>query len=222
MSIPKLAAVLVLLACFVQVTASRASLPANLTARWQNGYRSAPMAKPGTTSAIAAVINHTIDRPARTAYTVELTTRGHLMRWLGTPDVAAILTGAGILLLFAECNLPGAILPGATGLLLLLSGIYGFTLQPLRPSALVLLAVASTILAASAQSARAGTVSNLAGLAGSLGLSWGLGTLVRVSPTGVDPAVAVSVGASVGLAALFLGRIAVKARRNKAVMLAGT
>ena len=149
-----------------------------------------------------------------------LSRRERLIGWLRKPNVAVTVTGAGILLLFVECNLPGAVVPGALGLLFLLSGIYGLTLLPLRLAALMVLAGAALALLAS--TLRGGVLSGICGAFGTVGLIYGLGTLVRGSVAGVDPRVAISVGAAVGLSGLLLGRVARKARRNKAVLSAGS
>lgn len=141
--------------------------------------------------------------------------RKHLTAWLMNPNLAVTLVGSGILLIFLECNLPGAVLPGALGLLLLLSGVYGLSRLPLRPAGLILLLAASVMLALSASKPSARVLAVI----GIPGLIYGLGSLVLQTPTisGVHPAVAFSVGSAVGVYASVLGRIAAMARRNKTI-----
>ncbi len=142
--------------------------------------------------------------------------RTRLLGSLANPDVAVLLLGIGTLLIFAECNLPGAILPGATGLLLLLSGVFALTLVPVRPAALLILVVASATLALSARTPAYG----IPALLGTTGLVYSFATLVAKPPSltpAVHPVVAITVGTAVGISASLLGRIAWQARRNKTV-----
>lgn len=136
-----------------------------------------------------------------------------LIDWLATPDVAISVLCAGVLLIFLECNLPGAILPGAVGLFLLLSGAYGLALLPLRPSALLALLGATAVLALSTRMAILG----IPAVAGTCGLMYGFWTLIdqsRAAPR-VHPSVAICAGLLLGTSASLLGRVAEQARRNK-------
>lgn len=137
-----------------------------------------------------------------------------LVSLLATPDVAVIVLCSGILFIFLECNLPGAIIPGALGSLLLLSSIYGLSLLPLRPAALLALLGACALLALSTRVARRG----LSTSAAICGITYGLSALVDQtrSASRVHLPVAVCAGLLLGASASFLGLVAVKARRNKA------
>ena len=142
--------------------------------------------------------------------------RQRLRAVLANPDVAVLVAGSGVLLLFVECNLPGAILPGALGLLLLLSGTYGLLLCPLRPGALLALYGATASLALSFRTPLRG----IPAAAGTLCLIYGLWTLIgkhSASPR-VRPLIAVGVGLTIGLSASFLGLVAGRARRNKSLL----
>jgi len=135
--------------------------------------------------------------------------RQTLTTHLASPDTALTLIAAGFLLLLAECNLPGAILPGALGLLLLLSGVFGLSLHPIRPPALIVLLLSSAALAISARLPLFG----IPALLGTAGLALSLSTLTTPAP---HTSVATAVALSIGLATSLLGRIAWIARRNKA------
>lgn len=138
-----------------------------------------------------------------------------LIDWLATPDVAVVTLCAGVLLIFLECNLPGAVLPGAVGLFLLLSGAYGLALLPLRPAALLALLGAGAFLALSTRMA----ITGLPAAAGTCGLVYSFWTLIDQTRAAsqVHPSVAVCAGLLLGTSAAFLGRVAEQARRNKAV-----
>jgi hypothetical protein len=135
--------------------------------------------------------------------------RQTLTHHLASPDTALTLIVAGLLLLLAECNFPGAILPGALGLLLLLSGVFGLSLHPIRPPALIVLLLSSAALAISARLPLFG----IPALLGTAGLALSLSTLTTPAP---HTSVATAVALSIGLATSLLGRIAWIAHRNKA------
>ncbi len=147
----------------------------------------------------------------------------NLRKWLtlqlSNPSIAVIVLAAGILLIFVECNLPGAILPGAAGLLLLLSGIYGLSRLPLRPAALTTLLIAGILLALSPRA----SAPLLPAVFGTAGLIAGLWTLIQPGTPGpaVHPGIAASAGLLLGASSALLGRIAGRARRNKSVLASG-
>ena len=135
---------------------------------------------------------------------------------LSSPDLALSLLGAGALLLLLECALPGAILPGASGLLLLLSGIYGLSLHPLRPAAILAILLSLGLLALSARRPLFGAPA----LLGTAGLVLGLCTLVIPRPAAPLPhrSIPVTVGLAVGLIAALGASIAGSASRNKRIL----
>lgn len=144
--------------------------------------------------------------------------RERIIRQLAVPDTATLILAGGIFLLFVEFNLPGAILPGAVGLFLVLSATFGFALHPLRPAALIVLAVAGALLLLSAKS----PLPVLNAFAGTAGLISGFYTLVPPAgaPASVHLPVAIAVGLVIGPAAFFLVLIAERAHRNKVVLAA--
>ncbi len=138
-----------------------------------------------------------------------------LVSLLSTPDVAVIVLCSGILFIFLECNLPGAIFPGALGSLLLLSGVYGLLLLPLRPAALLALLCACASLAWSTRFA----LRRLPAAAAMCGIIYGLWALVDQtrSSARVHLPVAVFAGLLLGTSSFLLAQVARKARRNKAL-----
>lgn len=164
----------------------------------------------------AALIASTSSLEARTLSIVsDPSAHPRLIHWLATPDAAVGVLCTGVLLLFAECNLPGAILPGSLGLLLVLSGIYGLSLLPLRPLAILALFASAILLALSARIPLRGIVAG----AGTSGLVYSLWTLIDRgrSVSQVHPPVAICFGLLLGISASLLGRVAVQASRNKAL-----
>ena len=146
-----------------------------------------------------------------TASTPQPSIRQSLTHRLATPDAATALLGTGALLLLLECNLPGAVLPGAAGLLLLLSGVYSLSLQHPRPAALLLLLASCAALTVAVRL----PVFGIPAAAGTAGLTLGLYTVVPNS----DPAVPLAFGLAAGLAASALSHIAWRAHRNKTIRL---
>ena len=141
-----------------------------------------------------------------------MTTHLHqtLLARLHSPNLDLVLLGAGALLLLLECNLPGAILPGALGLLLVLAAVYGLSLQSLQILAVLLLLVAVAALALS-------SLRPLFGIPALLGTAALVVGLLSLTP-GVSPFLALCVGLTLGLACALLGRVAWQARRNKALL----
>ena len=136
-----------------------------------------------------------------------------LTHLLATPDAALLAVVAGILLLYAEFNVPGTILPGCLGALSLMLGLFALSRMRLHPAALglalagfalLLLALVSThFLLPAALSLATLTFSFL-----HLVDSPRYGTAIHL-PTALLTASLFS------LSTLWLGRIALRARRNK-------
>ena len=134
---------------------------------------------------------------------------------LKVADADILLLSLGLLLLFVECLRPGRVLPGAAGLLLLLLGIHGLASLPLRPAALLLIAIAVILLTASAiRRVRWPT-----GLLGTAALAAALPWLVTPQPqhprAGVTPWLGVLAGLVLGAASSLLLQAASRARANK-------
>lgn len=136
--------------------------------------------------------------------------------WMATlgPNGAVLLATAGLVLIFLELNRPGLIVPGSVGLLAVLFAAAAITQYPLQRWALALLAFLFVAL-----------VSNLwlrlplwSLAAAALALVAGLRSLVQPhSVIGVTWPVAAGCGLTIGVLGSFLSRVALRARRAKAV-----
>lgn len=145
--------------------------------------------------------------------TVRPTLREELLGWLVNPNIALLLLVGGALLIYLEFNAPGTIVPGALGTLLVLLGIFGLNLLPIRYTAVALLVAAVVLLVLEAKFGGHGALA----IAGSACLLFGMLTLVAapVPELTVSPWVAAGVTAAFALITVFLLRLAVRARRRK-------
>ncbi len=131
---------------------------------------------------------------------------------LANPDVAVLSLLAAILLIYYECNRPGSVVPGCAGALLGLLSIHSLSQMPIRPGAMLLLACGAGLVAAQVFVAWRGAP----GLAGAALLIAGWSTLLQPFASGrVHPATAIVAGAGLSGCTVWLGRIALRARRNK-------
>jgi membrane-bound serine protease (ClpP class) len=142
------------------------------------------------------------------------TVRENLLDWLVNPNIALLLLVGGALLIYLEFNTPGTIVPGALGTLMVLLGIFGLNLLPIRYTAVMLLLAALMMLVLEAKVGGHGALA----IAGIVCLTLGTLTLVAapVPELAVSPWVAIAVGAGFGGITVFLVRLAVRARRMKA------
>jgi membrane-bound serine protease (ClpP class) len=146
--------------------------------------------------------------------TVKPTLREDLLSWLVNPNIALLMLVAGALLIYLEFNAPGTIVPGALGTLLVLLGIFGLNLLPIRFTAVTLLLAAVTLLVLEAKFGAHGVLA----IAGIACLTFGTLTLVAapVPHMGVSLSVAIAVSVAFGGITVFLLRLAILARRLKA------
>ena len=136
---------------------------------------------------------------------------------LATPDAALLGVVAGILLLYAEFNLPGTVLPGSLGALSLMLGLFALSQMPLRPAALGL-ALAGLALTLFALVSTHFLLPSALGLA-TLTLSF-LHLIDRSRyGTAIDLPAALLAACLFSLSTVSLGRIALRARRNKQIPL---
>jgi membrane-bound serine protease (ClpP class) len=142
--------------------------------------------------------------------------RDQLLGWLVDPNIALLFLVGGALLIYLEFNSPGTIVPGALGTLMVLLAIFALNLLPIRYTAVLLLAAALVLLLLEAKFGGHGVLA----IAGILCLTFGTLTLVAapVPEMGVTPWVAFAVSAGFGGITAFLVRLAVLARRRKALI----
>ena len=145
---------------------------------------------------------------------VKPTLREDLLSWLVNPNIALLLLVAGALLIYLEFNAPGTIVPGTLGTLMVLLGIFGLNLLPIRYTAVLLLVAAMVLLILEAKFGGHGALA----IAGIICLTFGMLTLVAapVPQMDVSPWVALAIAVGFGAITVFLVRLAVRARQRKA------
>ncbi|NYF81331.1 NfeD family protein [Granulicella arctica] len=181
---------------------------------------------PDDASLLAALDGREIHRFDGSAITLHLTgakivtfapsTRERLLSSLTNPDFAVLLLVLGGLLIYLEFNVPGTVVPGALGTLLVLLGFFGLNLLPVRHTAIVLLVAAVIMMALETKFASHGILA----LAGTLSLVFGLATLVDGPIAELRVHLGTAIGAGVGFGAISFGLawIALRARRNKTLL----
>jgi membrane-bound serine protease (ClpP class) len=148
--------------------------------------------------------------------TLRPTLREELLGWLVNPNIALLLLVAGALLIYLEFNTPGTIVPGALGTLMVLLGIFGLDLLPIRYTAVLLLLGAVVLMFLEAKFGGHGALA----IAGIVCLMFGALTLVAapVPEMEVSPWVAIGLSLAFGTITAFLVRLALRARRRKALL----
>jgi len=144
---------------------------------------------------------------------IEPTLRDRLLGWLVNPNIALLFLVGGALLIYLEFNVPGTIVPGALGTLMVLLAIFGLDLLPIRYTAIPLLVGAVVLLLLEAKFGGHGALA----IAGIVCLTFGMLTLVAapVPELAVNPWVAFAVSAAFGSITVVLVRLAWRARRMK-------
>ena len=156
------------------------------------------------------VVLHT--RNARLV-TVDPTLRENILDRLTDPNLAVLLLVVGALLVYVEFNVPGTIIPGTLGTIMVLLALFSLNLLPVRYTSVALLMAACVLLILEAKFATHGVLAS----AGIIALVVGALTLVDapIPEMRVHPATAIGTGLAFGLITVFLLRLAVKARRSK-------
>ena len=152
---------------------------------------------------------------ARVDY-VRPTLRDELLDWLVNPNVALLFLVCGALLIYLEFNMPGTIVPGALGTLMVLLAVFALNLLPIRFTAVLLLVAALAFLLLEAKFGGHGVLA----VAGIVCLTFGTLTLVAapVPEMAISPWAALAVSAGFGGITVFLVRLAIRARRRKALV----
>lgn len=148
--------------------------------------------------------------------TIRPSLRDQLLGWLVDPNIALLFLVGGALLIYLEFNSPGTIVPGALGTLMVLLAVFALNLLPIRYTAVLLLLAAMALLILEAKFGGHGVLAT----AGILCLTFGTLTLVAapVPEMAVAPWVAIAVSLGFGVITVFLVRLAVRARRRKALI----
>jgi len=143
-------------------------------------------------------------------------TRERLLTRLASPDLAVFLLVVGGLLIYLEFNVPGTVVPGALGTLLVLLGLFGLNLLPVRHTAVVLLLAAMVMIVLETKFASHGILA----LAGTAALVFGLATLVDGPIDELRVHLGVAIGAGIGFGAISftLAWVALRARRSKVLL----
>jgi membrane-bound serine protease (ClpP class) len=140
-------------------------------------------------------------------------TRERLLTRLTSPDLDVLLLMVGGLLIYLEFNVPGTIVPGALGTLMVLLAIFGLNLLPIQHTAILLLFAALALMVLEAKFASHGVL----GAVGVACLVFGLATLVNGPTPEMRVHFGVAAGAGIGFGVITFGLawIALKARRTK-------
>ena len=157
--------------------------------------------------------SETLNLAHATIVSIPPSLRERLLTRLTSPDLDVLLLMCGGLLIYLEFNVPGTIVPGALGTLMMLLAIFGLNLLPVQHTSVLLLLSAVVLMVLEAKFASHGVL----GLAGVLCLVFGLATLVDGPTPEMRVHFGVAAGAGLGFAAITFGLawIAFQARRAK-------
>ena len=144
-----------------------------------------------------------------------MTLKERILSRLMDPNLAFLLFVLGGLALFAEFNHPGAVVPGVVGAISILLALFALNLLPTRFAALALMLAAFALFALEVKYATHGVL----GIGGIICMIFGALFLVDgpIPEMRVHIVTAIFVSVPIGLIAIFLTTIAVRARRNRVV-----
>jgi membrane-bound serine protease (ClpP class) len=147
--------------------------------------------------------------------TLEPTLREQLLGRLANPNLALLLLVGGALLIYLEFNIPGTIVPGALGTVMVLLAVFSLDLLPIRHTAVLLLLAAAVLMVLEIKFASHGILA----LAGIACLAFGTLTLIDapIPELAIQPVLAISLCIAFSLITFALLRLAIRARRNKAL-----
>ena len=144
------------------------------------------------------------------------TVREQLLDYLANPNLALLLLVGGALLIYLEFNVPGTIVPGALGTVMVLLAGFALDLLPIRHAAILLLIAAAALLILEVKFASHGVLA----MAGIVCLAFGTLTLIDapIPELAIHPWLAISLCTGFGVITVFLLRLAVRARHSKSLM----
>jgi len=147
--------------------------------------------------------------------TLQPTIREQLLGYLSNPNIALMLLVGGALLIYLEFNVPGTIVPGALGTVMVLLAVFALDLLPIRHTAVALILAAAVLLVLELKFTSHGILA----LAGTVCLAFGTLTLIDapIPELAIQPAIAISLCVAFAVITLVLLRVALAARRNKAL-----
>jgi len=145
--------------------------------------------------------------------TIEMTVRQRLMSALMDPNIAFLLLVLGGLAIFAEFNHPGAVVPGVVGVIAIVLALFALNFLPTRFAALALLLVAFALFALEAKFASHGVLA----IGGIVSMIIGALFLVDgpIPQMRVNIVTATAASIPIGLIAVFLTTLVLRARRGK-------
>ena len=144
-----------------------------------------------------------------------MTLKERILSHLMDPNVAFILLALGALSLWAEFNHPGAVLPGAVGLISIVLALLALNLMPVRFAAMALLLVALALFALEAKFAAHGVLA----IGGIIAMIIGALFLVDgpIPEMRIHLLTASAVAVPFAIIAVFLASQALQSRRNRVV-----
>ena len=148
--------------------------------------------------------------------TIYPTVREQILGRLANPNLALLLIVGGVFLVYLEFNVPGTIIPGALGTVMVLLGVFALDLLPIRHTALLLLMAAAVLLVLEVKFASHGVLA----AAGIVCLAFGTLTLVDapIPELRIQPRVAAALGTAFGIITVVLLRLALRARKRKSLI----
>jgi len=148
--------------------------------------------------------------------TIQPTVREQVLSLLANPNLALLLLFGGALLIYLEFNVPGTIVPGALGTVMVLLAIFSLDLLPIRHTAVLLLIAAAALIVLEMKFTSHGALA----AAGVVCLGFGTLTLVDapIPELSIQPTVALGLSVGFGIITVVLLRLAIRARRSKSLM----
>lgn len=158
----------------------------------------------------SSVTLHVVGKPVTT---YEMSLKERLLSTIMDPNIAFLLFALGGLALFAEFNHPGAVLPGVVGTIAILLALFALNLLPTRFAALALLLAAFVLFALEAKFATHGVLA----VGGIVCMIIGALFLVDgpIPEMRVKFLTAAVVSIPIGVIAVFLMTLVLRARRNR-------